>query len=210
MFEIWIPARDLADSAQSQQIREKVDENTCRNINRTPCERARGDPAQGPARRFCCCIFGNCGLQHASDTHAAQNAGVDTDNPDSQLAGNDAETAADTVAKSDANVAADTAQAADSVQTADTGQTADAPSVDSVQTIDTVAISDTVAVDVADDAQTADAADAAQNADVADAGGKCAVFEPGSPEYAKCCADVNWDYNEGCMAWGPPVPPTFA
>lgn len=28
--------------------------------------------------------------------------------------------------------------------------------------------------------------------------------------YVACCEAVNWDYDAGCMAWGPPVPPAMS
>ena len=61
---------------------------------------------------------------------------------------------------------------------------------------------------VADRTEAVDAGtDAITPTDVADAG--C-----GSPEsnetYVECCDRVNWDFNLGCAAWGPFVPPEMA
>jgi hypothetical protein len=53
----------------------------------------------------------------------------------------------------------------------------------------------------------------------ADAGPKCvlatAEVDGGASEedvwarYQACCEAVGWDWNQGCMAWGPPVPPAM-
>jgi hypothetical protein len=72
----------------------------------------------------------------------------------------------------------------------------------------------------ADDAAHADAA-AQEDAAVSDAGGancdgeRSSALEAGLSadeawaRYAACCDAVGWDFNQGCMAWGPPVPPAL-
>lgn len=54
------------------------------------------------------------------------------------------------------------------------------------------------------DASIADAADA-----TSPDGGPLCVLGDDWEAYAACCETVNWDYNAGCMAWGPPVPPAM-
>lgn len=55
---------------------------------------------------------------------------------------------------------------------------------------------------VALDAGQAGSADASSGAD---AGAVTCNSE--MEDYAACCAAIGWDWERGCMAWGPPVPP---
>ena len=41
------------------------------------------------------------------------------------------------------------------------------------------------------------------------AGVNCMSLEPDWQAYSKCCNDVDWDFNAGCEAWGPPMPPSM-
>ncbi|MCA9526511.1 MAG: hypothetical protein KC549_09490 [Myxococcales bacterium] len=52
----------------------------------------------------------------------------------------------------------------------------------------------------------AETAPVVADAEVGDGGVVCEI---GDPEYAACCDAVNWDFDAGCMAWGPPVPPAL-
>ena len=63
------------------------------------------------------------------------------------------------------------------------------------------------------DATTADAGSAAEADTVAaldgagDTGGhKCVKNGDDWQAYNDCCQAVNWDWDAGCMAWGPPMP----
>lgn len=38
---------------------------------------------------------------------------------------------------------------------------------------------------------------------------KCDRTTMDSDAYVKCCDSVNWDLNQGCEAWGPPMPPSM-
>ncbi len=51
------------------------------------------------------------------------------------------------------------------------------------------------------DASAADTS--APDAALADAAGACAAGD----DWAACCEANGWDWDAGCMAWGPPVPP---
>ncbi|WP_044238065.1 hypothetical protein [Chondromyces apiculatus] len=42
---------------------------------------------------------------------------------------------------------------------------------------------------------------------VADAGTTCGNPTEDWEAYRACCDQVNWDWEAGCEAWGPPVPP---
>lgn len=69
------------------------------------------------------------------------------------------------------------------------------------------AVSDTAAADsVVDDAAVADAA-ATDTAEMPEP--ECSTNLPWE-EYVACCDEVNWDFDKGCMAWGPPAPPSSA
>lgn len=130
----------------------------------------------------------------ANATTAATGAGANADASDSAIAGADSQAAADAATAPDSQVAADAAMGADAAQP-----------------LDTQAVADAVAADTPQDSATGgDVAQADDAVDDGDAGGKCSVYAAGSAEYNKCCADANWDFNAGCMAWGPPVPPTMA
>lgn len=148
---------------------------------------------RGLRAAFAVAFSGTVGCGAAVDTTAA-GTGASVDAGDSTIAASDVAAAADSVALADAAVAAETATAADSAQPSDTQPLSDLAAAD-------IPLDSAVAADVAH------ADDAVADAD---AGGKCSVYAPGSAEYDKCCADENWDFNAGCMAWGPPVPPTMA
>ncbi len=38
---------------------------------------------------------------------------------------------------------------------------------------------------------------------------KCGPLRTHWKAYEKCCDAVNWDYAQGCEAWGPPMPPSI-
>jgi hypothetical protein len=38
---------------------------------------------------------------------------------------------------------------------------------------------------------------------------KCDMTAMTPDAYTKCCQSVNWDFNQGCEAWGPPMPPSM-
>lgn len=51
--------------------------------------------------------------------------------------------------------------------------------------------------------------DAGEVADASDGGPICVLDERNWEAYAACCEKVNWSFEAGCMAWGPPVPPAM-
>lgn len=60
------------------------------------------------------------------------------------------------------------------------------------------------------DAQVADAQVAdAQADDVSPDAGESCSHELGSEAYLACCERIGWDWNRGCAAWGPFVPPSM-
>lgn len=135
-------------------------------------------------------------------------AGADTTVEGGSLRRSDtasADGAAETTGRNAPDVAAQDS-AADTVDSA-----ADMAAVD-VQAPD-VAAPDGVALDAAVDAG-GDAADAgadgpdAKTGDVADAGPLCDSTQPWDV-YKACCDRNGWDWDKGCMAWGPPVPPAM-
>ncbi|MCK6548410.1 hypothetical protein L6R52_21360 [Myxococcota bacterium] len=80
----------------------------------------------------------------------------------------------------------------------------------------TVVVHEDAAVVAHEDAAVLASADAG----VADAGARCdgeraSAIDAGLSEdqawerYVACCTEVGWDWNQGCMAWGPPVPPAL-
>ena len=62
-----------------------------------------------------------------------------------------------------------------------------------------------VSADAAPDVAVADAATEAAAEDV---GERC-DRDAGAEEFSACCQRVNWDWNRGCEAWGPFVPPSM-
>ncbi len=38
---------------------------------------------------------------------------------------------------------------------------------------------------------------------------KCSLSSMTPDAYTKCCESVHWDFNQGCEAWGPPMPPSM-
>jgi hypothetical protein len=44
---------------------------------------------------------------------------------------------------------------------------------------------------------------------VADAGPDVETNCSGSSNYVACCNAVEWSWDAGCMAWGPPMPPAM-
>ncbi|MDO9018745.1 MAG: hypothetical protein Q8S73_07115 [Deltaproteobacteria bacterium] len=67
-----------------------------------------------------------------------------------------------------------------------------------------------VAADVAlDVAVAADVtADAGAEA-AADAGEVCSAEGDAALTWSECCERINWDWNRGCQAWGPFMPPSM-
>jgi hypothetical protein len=57
-----------------------------------------------------------------------------------------------------------------------------------------------------DAAANVDAHDAPPPRDTAEAGRRCSN-DAGWEEYSRCCEEIGWDWNLGCAAWGPFVPP---
>jgi hypothetical protein len=62
------------------------------------------------------------------------------------------------------------------------------------------------------------AADVAEAADVpadagadvtADAGEVCSDEGDAALSWSECCERINWDWNRGCQAWGPFMPPSM-
>jgi len=74
---------------------------------------------------------------------------------------------------------------------------------------DTDGAGDTPFVDSAQGADATSAAEVAQGADAkADTAGHCDNTQPWRI-YQACCEAVNWDWDKGCQAWGPPAPPAM-
>lgn len=63
------------------------------------------------------------------------------------------------------------------------------------------------AVAVADAAPEATPEDVA--ADVADDAGERCDRDAGAAAFSACCQRIGWDWNRGCEAWGPFVPPSM-
>jgi hypothetical protein len=57
-----------------------------------------------------------------------------------------------------------------------------------------------------DAATIVDAHDSPPAQDTAEAGHACST-DAGWEEYSRCCDENGWDWNLGCAAWGPFVPP---
>ncbi|MBI4815034.1 MAG: hypothetical protein HY791_02170 [Deltaproteobacteria bacterium] len=53
--------------------------------------------------------------------------------------------------------------------------------------------------------EVADAGDT--DAESVDAGDNCFGLEGTGEDWFACCERIGWDWNRGCQAWGPPVPP---
>ncbi|MDB4928000.1 MAG: hypothetical protein JWM10_484 [Myxococcaceae bacterium] len=63
--------------------------------------------------------------------------------------------------------------------------------------------------DAGEDAGAVKVADAGEDVS-ADAGESCTGDErDGGETWAQCCARLNWDWNRGCGAWGPFMPPSM-
>ena len=67
-------------------------------------------------------------------------------------------------------------------------------------------VEDVAAADAAAEAAVADAP--AADVSAADAGDRC-DRDAGTDAYLACCQLANWDWNRGCEAWGPFVPPAM-
>ena len=42
-----------------------------------------------------------------------------------------------------------------------------------------------------------------------DSGVACDREQLSSEAYLECCEAIEWDWDQGCAAWGPPAPPAF-
>lgn len=75
---------------------------------------------------------------------------------------------------------------------------------------DTAAASGDTAAASDDTAAAGDDALATADSDATDAAEADACVDTGDWEaYAACCDANGWDFHKGCMAWGPPPPPTM-
>lgn len=67
-----------------------------------------------------------------------------------------------------------------------------------------------VAEDVAADVAAAVDVPADAGADAAaDAGESCSAVGDAALSWSECCERINWDWNRGCQAWGPFMPPSM-
>jgi hypothetical protein len=61
----------------------------------------------------------------------------------------------------------------------------------------------------ADVAAATDAGAAADAGDAADVGEFCGNEGDAAASWSECCRRINWDWNRGCQAWGPFMPPSM-
>lgn len=116
-------------------------------------------------------------------------------------------------AHADASAPADGRRGADGAAGSDVGPTSRQPDggsagADAGPAPDVGAVADAGrAVDIA---QVADASGADSVASVGDTGrttGTVCKSTDDWQDYKQCCDENGWDWNKGCMAWGPPAPP---
>lgn len=69
---------------------------------------------------------------------------------------------------------------------------------------------DAPAADVVAEADAGVVAEADAGGDAAaDAGESCSIEGDAAGGWAECCRRINWDWNRGCQAWGPFMPPSM-